>query len=104
MFSTLLGALPIDPPGPVGEDDRAEARLDDVTALCATGLDLVSDGSAPAGPDQPPETTVARWQAASAAASVPVKAVLLGPSSGAKASEIPPQRPRDTNRRDRRRT
>ena len=93
MFSTLLGTLPVDPSRPATADDDAEARLDDVAALCAAGLDLVSDGSGPADPDQPFETTIARWQAAATASAVPAKAVLLGPfssacSAGANALEI----------------
>ena len=97
MFSTLLGMLPADPFGPVGSgddgatasDDGAAAsddRLDPVAALTAAGLDLVSDGSPPAGPDQPSETIVARWRASAAASSVPVKAVLLGPYSSTRAA------------------
>jgi hypothetical protein len=90
MFSTLLGALPIAPdfpvlpagPGaPVPSDDDA-ARLDDVAALGATGLELVSDGGGPSRPDADASAVVARWQAASNASAVPVKAVLLGPYSG----------------------
>ncbi len=86
MFSTLLGVLPVDPAGAVAGLDHAEVRLDDIGALCATGLDLISDGSPPAGPHDPPEMTVARWQTAATAASVPVKAVLMGPFSSAGAS------------------
>jgi hypothetical protein len=86
MFSTLLGALPADPSRPVAGGDEVAGRLDDVSALCATGLDLVSDGSAPADPDQPIETTIARWQAAAAASAVSAKAVLLGPFSSARAT------------------
>ena len=86
MFSTLLGALPIDPPGAAHADDEAEARLDDVAALDATGLELISDGGAPAAPADAPATVVARWVSASAASSSPVKAVLLGPFSAARSA------------------
>ena len=86
MFSTLLGALPADPSRPVAGGDEAAGRLDDVSALCATGLDLVGDGSEPADPDQPIETTIARWQAAATASAVPAKAVLLGPFSSARST------------------
>jgi hypothetical protein len=86
MFSTLLGALPVDPSRPAAGGDDAEARLNDVAALYAAGLDLVSDGSGPADPDQPIETTIARWQAAAAAGAVPAKAVLLGPFSSARST------------------
>ena len=84
MFSTLLGVLPADPGGPAMAGDEAAWRLDDVAALGAAGLDLVSDGSAPAGPDQPIETTVVAWHAAATASAVPAKAVLLGPYSSAR--------------------
>ncbi len=86
MFSTLLGMLPVDPHGPAAAGDEAAAQLDDVSALAATGLDLISDGSVPADPDQPIETTIARWQAAAAASAVPAKAVLLGPFSSARST------------------
>ena len=87
MFSTLLGALPVDPHVAAASGDEAAGRLDDVSALCATGLDLVSDGSAPADPDQPIETTIAHWQAAASASAVPAKAVLLGPFSSARSTD-----------------
>ena len=85
MFSTLLGALPIDPARPPAAGDEAEARLDDVAALGATGLELISDGGGPADPADAAVSVVARWAAASAASAGPVKAVLLGPFSGARA-------------------
>jgi len=84
MFSTLLGVLPVDPDRPVAADDAAAARLDDVAALGATGLELISDGGAPAGPADDAATIVTRWQAASAAATGPVKPILLGPYSRAR--------------------
>jgi hypothetical protein len=86
MFSTLLGALPVDPSRPAAAGDEAAGQLDDVSALAATGLDLISDGSVPADPAQTIETTIARWQAAAAASAVPAKAVLLGPFSSARSS------------------
>jgi len=86
MFSTLLGMLPVDPDGSAAAGDEAAEQLDDVSALAATGLDLISDGSAPADGNQPVEATVARWQAAAAASAVPAKAVLLGPFSSARAT------------------
>jgi hypothetical protein len=82
MFSTLLGALPVDPDRPAVAGDATEARLDDVAALGATGLELVSDGGAPSRPDDEASDVVARWQTAADASAVPVKAVLLGPWSG----------------------
>jgi hypothetical protein len=81
MFSTLLGALPIDAAKSAHAGDEAEARLDDVAALDATGLELISDGGAPAGPTDTPQAVVARWESAAAASAGPVKAVLLGPFS-----------------------
>jgi len=88
MFSTLLGTLPADPSRPVAGGDEVAGRLDDVSALCATGLDLVSDGSAPADPDQPIEAAIARWQAAATASAVPAKAVLFGPFSSAHSTGV----------------
>ena len=45
MFSTLLGALPtIRSASRRTAGDEADARLDDVAALAAAGLELVSDG------------------------------------------------------------
>jgi hypothetical protein len=82
MFSTLLGALPVDPDRPSGTGDATEARLDDVAALGATGLELVSDGGAPSRPFEEASAVVERWRAAAEASAVPVKAVLLGPWSG----------------------
>jgi hypothetical protein len=87
MFSTLLGTLPIDPAAPGHAGDEADARLDDVTALDATGLELISDGGTPAGPTDPPDAVVARWQSASTASAGPVKAVLLGPVSAARSTD-----------------
>jgi len=86
MFSTLLGALPVDPDRPAVAGDATETRLDDVAALGATGLELVSDGRAPTRPEDEASSVVARWQAATDASPVPVKAVLLGPWSGAVSS------------------
>jgi hypothetical protein len=86
MFSTLLGALPIDPAKPIHAGDEAEARLDDVAAIGATGLELISDGGTPAAPTDSPATVVARWVSASTASSGPVKAVLLGPFSAARSA------------------
>jgi hypothetical protein len=86
MFSTLLGTLPIDPAGPAHAGDAADARLDDVAALDAAGLELISDGGEPALPADAPEIVVARWVSASAASAGPVKAVLLGPFSAARSA------------------
>ena len=82
MFSTLLGALPVDPDRPAGAGDATEARLDALAALGATGLELVSDGGSPSRPGDEASAVVARWRAAADASAVPVKAVLLGPWSG----------------------
>jgi hypothetical protein len=90
MFSTLLGALPIDPARPAHAGDEAEARLEDVAALSATGLELISDGGTPAAPTDTPATVVARWEFASTASSGPVKAVLLGPFSAARSAARSP--------------
>jgi len=46
----------------------------------------VSDGGSPSRPGDEAEAAVARWQAATDASPVPVKAVLLGPWSGAVSS------------------
>ena len=85
MFSTLLGPLPPDPDRPrIGDGAEAiDRRLDDVVALGAAGLELVSDGAGPAGPDDDPAAVVGRWEAAAAASAVPVKQVILGPWSAA---------------------
>lgn len=86
MFSTLLGTLPLDPSGPTAAAGEPDARLDDVVALGATGLELVSDGGPPADPADDPAAVVARWAAAVAASAAPVKAVLLGPYSAARST------------------
>jgi hypothetical protein len=90
MFSTLLGALPTDPARPIHAGDEGEAWLDDVAALDATGLELVSDGGEPADPTDASATVVARWVSASTASSGPVKAVLLGPFSAARSAARSP--------------
>ena len=79
MFSTLLGPLP---PPPDGHD----APLDDVAALEATGLELVTDGTDPAGSAEDAAAVVARWRAVAAASGVTVKQVLAGPWSTAGAT------------------
>jgi hypothetical protein len=76
VFSTLLGPL-VPPP------DGHTTPLDDLAALEATGLELVTDGSDPAGPVEDADAVVARWRAASAASGVTVKQVLAGPWSAA---------------------
>jgi len=83
MFSTLLGALPVGPDDPVAAGDEPEAHLEDVAALCATGLELISDGGGPSIVTGDPSAVVTRWQTAANASAVPVKAVLLGPYSTA---------------------
>jgi hypothetical protein len=87
MFSTLLGPLPPDPDRPHGTGDEAALahdRLDAVAALAATGLGLVTDGSAPAPADEDAQAVVDRWLAASGSTATPVKQVLLGPWSAAR--------------------
>jgi len=91
MFSTLLGTLPIDPAPARGTADGADARLEGVTALGATGLDLVSDGGPPARPDGDPAAIVARWEAAAGAGGLAVKAVLLGPWSATRGDSSSPE-------------
>jgi hypothetical protein len=90
MFSTLLGPLPDDPDRSATEADADLRRLDNVAALGAAGLDLVSAGSAPDGPDRSAADVVAEWQAASSAGAVPVKPVLLGPWTSARATGSEP--------------
>ncbi len=89
MFSTLLGSLPRDPEHVA--DDASEARLDDVAALAAAGLELVSDGAPPVGPEVDVDSVVGGWQAAEASCAVPVKQTLLGPFSAARVSGDRPE-------------
>ena len=86
MFSTLLGALPVDETADVGAADEDDARLNDVAALSTTGLELISDGGKPARATDDPTAVVARWQAASAATAIPTKAVVMGPWSSARST------------------
>jgi methionine synthase II (cobalamin-independent) len=84
MFSTLLGALPPDPDhAAASAEDRVRETL---AALEATGLELLSDGE-PMEETVPPtaDAVVDRWRRASAACTRPVKAVLPGPYSAARA-------------------
>jgi hypothetical protein len=97
MFSTLLGSLPFDPdrPDDVADDvadqaGAAHARLEAVAALEAAGLELVTDGSPAASPDEAAPTVVARWQAAADASGVSVKQALVGPWSAALRSGADP--------------
>lgn len=86
MFSTLLGALPVDQdPAPVFGDE-SDAWLDNVAALSTTGLELISDGGEPAAATDDPSAVVARWQAAGAATAIPAKAVVMGPWSSARST------------------
>lgn len=79
MFSTLLGSLP------------GDATHDTVLALGEVGLDLVSDGSIGAPPDADGADVVARWAAATAASTLPVKQVLAGPYTWARAAGSDPR-------------
>jgi hypothetical protein len=94
MFSTLLGPLPVDPDPSRAPRDAAErllGDLDDVADLEATGLELISDGGPPAGPDLDAATVVGRWEAAAGASGAPVKQVLLGPWSASRSGGGPPE-------------
>ncbi len=89
MFSTLLGPLPDEADRPDTADDTAgmpDARRETAAALEAVGLELVSDGMAPASPTDDPAEVAARWAALAAAGSAPVKQVLVGPWSWSRAS------------------
>lgn len=91
MFSTLLGPLPA--------DADAEPTDSDVVALAAVGLELVSDGGAPARLGDAPAAVVARWRAAAEAVSpVPVKAVITGPYGAARAAGRDPDSTAETLR------
>jgi methionine synthase II (cobalamin-independent) len=78
MFSTLLGTLP---PAEHGGDSTSGHHVAVLTGLADVGLELVTTGDAPAGPDRSPEDVVAAWLLASAAVDAPVKQVLAGPYS-----------------------
>jgi methionine synthase II (cobalamin-independent) len=78
MFSTLLGMLP---PAEHGGDSTSGHHVAVLTGLADVGLELVTTGDAPAGPDRSPEEVVAAWLVASAATDAPVKQVLAGPYS-----------------------
>jgi hypothetical protein len=84
MFSTLLGALPVDQAQPVAVGDDADAWFDNVAALSTTGLELISDGGEPAAAADHPLAVVVRWQAAGEATAIPAKAVVMGPWSSAR--------------------
>ncbi len=88
MFSTLLGALPAGPDGPIAARDELEVHLEDIAALGDMGLELVSDGGEPSRPADEASAVVARWQAASTASAVTVKAVLLGPYTGSLSTNV----------------
>jgi hypothetical protein len=91
MFSTLLGALPDDPERFAAGADDDLRRLDNVAALGAVGLELVSTGFPPDGPDCAAEDVVAAWTVASSSGVVPVKPVLLGPWTSARGTGADPQ-------------
>lgn len=93
MFSTLLGPLPAAPDAAAPEDDAAvqQGRLENAAALEAAGLELVTDGMTPASPGADPTEHVARWTALAAAGATPVKHVLNGPWSSARASGANPE-------------
>ncbi len=78
MFSTLLGTLP-----PAAHDGETSSghHVAVLTELADLGLDLVTTGAAPIGPETTPDDAVAGWLVASAAVNVPVKQVLVGPYS-----------------------
>jgi methionine synthase II (cobalamin-independent) len=84
MFSTLLGVLPPDRDHlSASGEDRVR---DTLAALEACGLELLSDGeSTDAAVPPTAEAAVDRWRRAAAAATRPVKAVLPGPYSAARA-------------------
>ncbi len=84
MFSTLLGPLPVEPNRSADSADERDRALDDVVDLEATGLELISDGGEPPGPDVEAATIVDRWKAAAGASGAPVKQVLLGPWSASR--------------------
>ena len=84
MFSTLLGTLPADPNRSVAPGEERERRIDDVVELEATGLELISDGAQPAGPDVEAGLVVGRWEAAAGASGAPLKQVLIGPWSASR--------------------
>ena len=89
MFSTLLGPLPPDPDAAPPASD-ADRRLDGATALAAAGLELISDGDPAADSELSADSVVDRWSAAAASSGVPVKAVLVGPWTAARASGAAP--------------
>lgn len=91
MFSTLLGPLPADPDHSRASADVAaglDVGRENAAALEAIGLELVSDGLPPSGPDDDPADVVARWSAVAAAGAAPVKQVLLGPWSASRAAGV----------------
>ena len=82
MFSTLLGPLPAPPAGDAsiagaGADTRAAV----LSALDEIGLELVTTGEPSAPPDLPAAVVIARWRAAAALSTRPVKQALMGPYS-----------------------
>jgi hypothetical protein len=82
VFSTILGALP-----PIPDATIEETIERNVIDLEGVGLELLADGLPPASPAAATaESVVARWRAAAAATSRPVKASVVGPFSGAGAS------------------
>lgn len=88
MFSTLLGPMPV-PSEPITDHPH-----DAVVTLAGIGLDLVSDGSSGALPGADPADVVTGWRAAAAAdaaGAAPVKQVLVGPYSWARAAGSDPR-------------
>jgi methionine synthase II (cobalamin-independent) len=83
MFSTVLGSLPaIDD----ARADEAAAIARNVADLEAAGLELLSDGLPAADPGDDPVSVAARWSAAAAVTSRPVKQAITGPWSGNRGS------------------
>jgi hypothetical protein len=96
MFSTLLGPLPAEPAATAASstasaDAAGRDQAEDVTALEAAGLELLTDGGPPADLDDDPAAVVARWRAAAEATSVPVKQALAGPYTAGRAAGIEPE-------------
>jgi hypothetical protein len=75
MFATILGSLPRPPlPGDAAPTDLLEAI---VRAQEVAGLEPISDAGFGVG-----DTPLERWRATAALTDRPVKAVMLGPSTG----------------------
>ena len=98
MFSTLIGPLPRSDTAADPARTDARARIDTAVELAAIGVELVSDGvtvdvigaEADGDPHAQARAVSSEWVVVDQASPAPVKQVLLGPWSAARAAGIDP--------------